>query len=95
MEKAGSLQRRSAACLHLQRRQPSRVAPPPAESGSAGIASISPWSDRAAHIETCGVYEVGMALGLDTDDAEAPQETAPPPASSYSASAPVAPPPAE
>ena len=36
-----------------------------------------------------------MALGLDTDDAEAPQETAPPPASSYSASAPVAPPPAE
>jgi len=30
-----------------------------------------------------------MALGLDTDDAEAPQEMAPPLASSYSASAPV------
>jgi len=30
-----------------------------------------------------------MALGLDTDDAEAPQEMVPPPASSYSASAPV------
>ena len=66
--------------LDRRRRRPSRAAP------EAGLPIQTP---QRSPYRGRGEGGAGTALGLDTDDAYAPQETAPPPASSYSASAPV------